>query len=156
MIAIKETAVIFKADGEGSGGQFQYCIKWKLTSLVGIFVCVFVYVFVCECVDGDDTWACLIMDMFMPYLLCICIIKTLNIEVLLWGSDNVENLNTIRSEPNITYTHTHRPSCWLVWSVTRPLLSHWSEGGVSAQRTQLPRLFIALLLPLKEKEHKGL
>lgn len=50
-------------------------------------------------------------------------------------------------------THTHRPSCCLrLWSVTGPPLSHWSVGGVRAQGTQLPRPFIALLLPPKEKE----
>lgn len=54
-----------------------------------------------------------------------------------------------------TCTHTHRPGgCLWLWSVTGPLLSHWSVGGVEEQRTQLPSLFFLLLycfLPKKRR-----
>ncbi len=63
-----------------------------------------------------------------------------------------------QSEMNETLLHTHTGLVVVCgYDLSQgPPLSHWSVGGAGAQRTQLPRLFIALLLPPKEKEHKGL
>lgn len=57
--------------------------------MVSRCVCVF-GTCVCVSVDNSDTRAFLIIDVFMPYLLC-----KLNYYTLLWGCDNAENLSAV-------------------------------------------------------------